>query len=317
MRESGDAADRGLARAPRIRAPHAHPRDLRAGHDRAGLGRGDRPQARHELQQAAAARARVHPHLPRPQGRIRRRQPAADRRHRARRQHVHAGILPGAQGCDRRSLLHQGRGPRARAIAVDAEHALHGGRRGRHRGRRRDPLGLPAGRRGAGARAREHPQGRHRRAPGRERLLRRDGERTAGGRRSRDGRAGRLHRRLQGTRGEGARPDRARQGRHRGSGPGIRAHDRLRQGRGRRRRRGAVGGDVRGRDRRADAAFWSGSTSSRSGSPWCPWCPRWSPWCGCSGSSCCWATASIRSGSWCRSSSSRSAPATACRRSAP
>ena len=55
-----------------------------------------------QFHQAAAARGRVHPDLPRPQGGSRRREPAADRAGRARRQHVHAGILPGAQDRDRR-----------------------------------------------------------------------------------------------------------------------------------------------------------------------------------------------------------------------
>ena len=213
MRESGDAADRGLARAESLRPSRADPRILRARDRRARLGGGDRPQARHELQQAAAARARVHPDLPRPQGGVRRRQPAADRGHRPRRQHVHAGVLPGAQGRDRRGVLHQGRRPLARAVAVDAEHPLHRGGRGRHRGGRRDPLGLPARRRGPRAGAREHPEGGHRRPPGRERLFRRDGQRAAPRRRSRDRRPGGLHRDLAGARAQGARADPGRGGR--------------------------------------------------------------------------------------------------------
>ena len=103
-----------------------------------------------------------------------------------RRQHVHAGVLPGAQDRDGRGLLHQGRRPRARAVALDAEYALHRGRRGRHRGRRRHPFGFPAGCRRARAGPREHPEGRHRGPPRRERLFRRDGQRAAARRRPGD-----------------------------------------------------------------------------------------------------------------------------------
>ena len=168
-------------------------------------GRGARPAHRRLVHQAAAAQARVHADLREAPGGVRRRQPRADRAGGARRQHVHAGVLRRAQEGHRRSAGHGRHRPRPRAVAVHAQRALHGSGRGRHRGRQRGRLGVRADARSAGEGAREHPQGRHPRPPGRQRFLRRAGV----GDRAREGRHRQTHRPHRG--GARARKPRARQ----------------------------------------------------------------------------------------------------------
>ena len=95
-----------------------------------------------------------------------------------------------------------------------------------------------------------------------------------------------------------------------------RAHHRLCRGDGEHRRRGERGAAVRGDHHRPDAARGALLLPVLERRLACRCCARWSPSSGSWARSCCCTTAWIRSGCWCRSSSSPSASATGCRRSA-
>ena len=145
----------------------------------------------------------------------------------------------------RRSRGHGWHRPHAGAVDLHAQRALPGGGRGRHRSRQRRPGRLHTDARGPRAGARQHQKGRHRRPPGRQRLLRRTGQRHRP-RQRRAGPPGGPDQGVARARATGTRQARGRRDR--------RTHDRLRQGSGRHRRRCRRGGHVRGHHAAADAA---------------------------------------------------------------
>ena len=132
----------------RLRPPRADPRAVRARDRRARLAcAATGPAHRHQLQQAAAARARVHADLPRPPGRSSAAPTAADRAHRARRQHVHAGVLRGAAR-SRPTRCSSSRASTARACSRCSRRTSATPRWSRTASRRAtSSRGLPAGRR--------------------------------------------------------------------------------------------------------------------------------------------------------------------------
>ena len=109
----------------------------------------------------------------------------------------------------------------ARACSLSGRrHALHGSRRGRHRGGGRDPLGLPP--EPPGSRGVRENILRPSSSDGWSRTTsRRHAQRATARCRPGNRRAGRLHRDLEGTRGEVPREDRSRQCHGRDPGAGL------------------------------------------------------------------------------------------------
>ena len=185
---------------PALRPPPRRDRPVRPGHGRPRLvGRG--PAHRRGLRQAAAAQAPVHGDVPEAPAGVRRGEPACSSRSMARDGNMFTPeffealknvtdevfFLPGVDRGRVQSLFT----PNVRYTEV-VEDGIAAGNV--------IPDDFEPTPEGLEARAAQHPQGRHRRPAGGQRLLGRDRQRRADGVRPDDRAAARLHRRGQGDR---------------------------------------------------------------------------------------------------------------------